>query len=171
MKHAGPMEIEIKVRIPSAESLERSLAEAGFGQVHPRALETSVLWDRAGELQGQESALRLRRYGAAATLTWKGKRLADPLLKIRPEVETAVADAGAMEGILRALGYLPIQAMAKQRSVWARGELEACVDEAPFGCFVELEGRREAIAEAMGQLGLQAKDVETRSYSSLFQQP
>ena len=101
MKHAGPLEIEVKLRIPSPEDLAPRLVAAGFGLVHPEALEVSVLWDRAGVLLAADSALRLRRYGDQATLTWKGPKVADPRLKIRPEQETAVADPEAMEAILR----------------------------------------------------------------------
>ena len=74
-----------------------------------------------------------------------------------------------MEGILSALGFEPVFPMIKSRSVWRREALEACLDEAPFGCYLELEGSREEIREAMGHLGLREDQVETRSYPALFQ--
>lgn len=168
MKHAGPLEIEIKLPIASLAFLQPRLASAGFTLTHPQAQELSVLWDRDGALRAQDNALRLRRYGATATLTWKGPRQADPRLKIRPEVETAIADPDAMEGILQALGYLPALTMVKSRSLWRRGDLEACLDEAPFGCFLELEGSREAIQKALEDLGLDGAPVEPRGYPTLF---
>ena len=168
MKHADLLEIEIKIAIPSLECLRPRLAKAGFAQTTPQAEESSVLWDREQVLRGQGSALRLRRYGPAATLTWKGPRQADPRLKIRPEIETAVEDPEAMEGILQALGFRPAFSMVKSRSLWTRGDLEACLDEAPFGCFIELEGSREAIQQAMEDLDLEGFPVETRSYADLF---
>jgi len=79
-----------------------------------------------------------------------------------------VADPEAMEGILRALGFAPALTMVKTRSIWTRGELEACLDETPFGCFLELEGAREAIAEAMAELDLGSDLVEPRSYADLY---
>jgi adenylate cyclase class 2 len=94
----------------------------------------------------------------------------DPLLKIRPELETAVEDPLALEGILAALGFGPVFTMAKSRTLWRRGELEACLDEAPFGCFLELEGDRESIHAAVRDLGLGEDQVETRSYPALFQE-
>jgi adenylate cyclase class 2 len=168
MKHAGPLEIEVKLRIPSTGAIRPLLAQEGFTLVHPEAVDTSRLWDRSGELFAQGSALRLRRYGDQALLTWKGPRQADPQLKIRPEVETAVADPAAMEEILRVLGFAPVLTMVKTRSVWVRGELEACLDETPFGSFLELEGARDAIAEAMAQLALGPGQVEPRSYAALY---
>ena len=46
--------------------------------------------------------------------------------------------------------------------------LEACLDEAPFGCFIELEGSREDIEQALLDLGLEGVPPETRSYATLF---
>jgi adenylate cyclase class 2 len=168
MKHTGPLEIEIKLPIPSLEGFPARLEAAGFRLTHAEAPETSVLWDQGGRLCGLGSALRLRSYGETATLTWKGPREEDPRLKIRPEVETAVADGEAMEGILRALGFEPALTMVKRRALWGRGALEACLDEAPFGCFIELEGSREDIEQALLDLGLEGVPPETRSYATLF---
>jgi adenylate cyclase class 2 len=168
MKHAGPLEIEVKVRVPSAQALEPLLVQAGFHPVHPAALEANRLWDRSGELLAQGSALRLRRYGGRAVLTWKGPRVADPRLKIRAEVETEVADPAAMEAILAALGFAPVLEIVKTRAIWQRDQLEACLDQTPYGCFLELEGSREAIGQAMTQLGLDAAQVEPRSYAALY---
>jgi adenylate cyclase class 2 len=170
MKHAGPLEVEVKLRIPSTGALRPVLQRAGFSETHPEAREANRLWDRAGELLAQDCALRLRQYGDQAILTWKGPRVADPHLKIRPEVETAVADPEAMEAILQALGFAPVLVMVKTRSIWARGGLEACLDDTPYGSFLELEGSREAIAGAMAELGLGEDLVEPRSYAVLYSQ-
>ena len=168
MKHAGVLEVEVKLRIPSTGAYDALLRQAGFSRTHPAAIESNRLWDRAGALLAEDCALRLRQYGAQATLTWKGPKVADPQLKIRPELETGVADAAAMEAILRALGYEPVLEMVKTRAIWTRGELEACLDDTPYGSFLELEGERGAIVEAMAQLGLGPEQIETRSYAALY---
>ena len=170
MKHADHVEIEMKFRIPALEPARLRLEACGFALAHAQGGEVSVLWDRNGELRSQGCALRLRRYDGQATLTWKGTRVPDPLLKIRPELETAVGDPLAVEGILGQLGFSPAFEMRKSRSIWRRGPLEACLDEAPFGCYLELEGTPEEIREAMGQLGLDEAQVEPRSYVTLFQE-
>jgi adenylate cyclase class 2 len=168
MKHADPLEIEVKLRIPSTGMMGPKLVQAGFALAHPAALEANVLWDREGELLAGDCALRLRRFGAASTLTWKGPKVADPHLKIRPEVETVVADPAAMEAILRALNFVPVLTMDKTRAIYTRGSLEACLDDTPFGSFLELEGDRAAISGAMAELGLGLDQVEPRSYAALY---
>lgn len=168
MKHAGHVETEMKFRIPGTAGVPERLEARGFLPVHPRAEERSALWDREGQLRSRGCALRVRRYGEQALFTWKGARRPDPLLKVRPEVETAVEDPAALEGILEALGFAKVMEMVKTRAIWRRGELEACLDEAPFGCFLELEGEPGDIRRAMEELGLDSSQVEVRSYPALF---
>ncbi|HJW08472.1 MAG TPA: class IV adenylate cyclase [Holophagaceae bacterium] len=163
------METELKLRIPATEPLKSMLAALGFMERIPAQREESVLWDRGGELRASGSALRVRRYAGGVRLTWKGPRQPDPELKIRPERETAVADGDELEAILRALGFEPTLRMVKTRAVWEREELEACLDETPFGCFLELEGEPQAIRAAMEHLCLDASRIETRSYAELFE--
>lgn len=165
-----PLETEVKLRVPSIEGLPGRLEALGFQLETPLQAETSTLWDRGAELFDQGCALRVRQYGGNATLTWKGRQQPDPRFKIRPELETAVADGAALEGILRALGYAPVLRMVKQRSVYRRGGLVACLDQAPFGCFMELEGAIEDLQAAQEDLGLAGAEVETRSYPALFRE-
>ncbi len=163
-----PMEIEVKLHIPSTAELVPGLMALGFQLEIPAQVERSVLWDRDTELFSRGCALRLRTYAGGSWITWKGPKVADPLLKIRPEIETSVANAQAMEGILRALGYNPVMAMEKTRAVLRREDLVACLDETPFGCYLELEGDPSAIRQAMLGLGLGPERAELRSYPTLF---
>jgi len=168
MKHKAVLETELKLRIPATGPYRPLLEALGFREVAPAQPELSVLWDRQGELRAANSALRTRAYAGQARLTWKGPKVPDPILKIRPEFETGIADADALEAILRALGYEPVLRMEKVRAVWERAELEACLDETPFGCYLELEGEPQAIRVAMEGLGLAPDRAEPRSYPELY---
>ena len=169
MKHKPALETELKLRIP-ATGPYRSLLEAlGFHEVTSAQPELSLLWDRNGELKATGSALRTRRFAGQFRVTWKGPKVPDAMLKIRPELETAVADLDALEAILRALGFEPVLRMEKVRAVWECTELEACLDETPFGCYLELEGEPQAIRVAMEGLDLATDRAEPRSYPELYQ--
>lgn len=169
MTHKSTLETELKLRIPATAPYGPLLAALGFQLTTPAQPESSVLWDRQGELRAGGSALRVRRYAGQTRLTWKGPKVPDALLKIRPEIETGVEDGAALEGILRALGFEPVMSMEKVRAVWSRVELVACVDETPFGCYLELEGDPQAIRGAMEGLGLAPDRAEPRSYPELYQ--
>ncbi|HET6330703.1 MAG TPA: class IV adenylate cyclase [Holophagaceae bacterium] len=168
LKHRNPIETELKLRIPAVAPMQTLLASMGFKEETPAQPELSVLWDRGEELRAKGEALRVRRYAGRVILTWKGAKLPDPVLKIRPEQETVVDDGEELEAILRALGFAPVLRMEKSRAVWAREELTACLDETPFGCFLELEGDANAIKAAAEHLSLGADRVEPRSYPTLF---
>lgn len=169
MKRKPAVETELKLRIPAPGPYRPLLAALGFLERIPAQAETSVLWDRNGELRAAGSALRTRRFAGTFRLTWKGPKVPDAMLKIRPEHETGIEDGEALEAILRALGYEPILRMEKVRAVWERAELEACLDETPFGCYLELEGDPQAIRAAMEGLGLAPDRAEPRSYPELYQ--
>ncbi|MBI1753168.1 MAG: class IV adenylate cyclase [Acidobacteria bacterium] len=168
MKHKPVLETELKLRIPATGPYRPLLEALGFREAISAQTETSVLWDRDGQLRAAGSALRTRTYAGHAWLTWKGPKVPDPILKIRPERETEIADAAALEAILRALGFEPVMRMEKVRAVWAREELEACLDETPFGSYLELEGEPQAIRAAMEGLGLAPDRAEPRSYPELY---
>ena len=169
MKHKSALEIELKLRIPATGPFRPLLEALGFHEVTPLQAEISVLWDRNGELRATGSALRTRDFAGRTRLTWKGPKVPDAMLKIRPEQETGIEDSAALEAILRALGFEPVLRMEKTRAVWERAELEACLDETPFGCYLELEGDPQAIRAAMEGLGLAPDRAEPRSYPELYQ--
>jgi adenylate cyclase, class 2 len=169
MKHKSTLETELKLRIPATGPLRPLLTALGFHEAVPRQAEVSVLWDRNGELRATGSALRTRSYAGQIRLTWKGPKVPDPMLKIRPEFETGVERLESLEAILHALGFEPVLRMEKTRAVWERAELEACLDETPFGCYLELEGDPQAIRVAMEGLGLAPDRAEPRSYPELFE--
>ncbi len=168
MAQSIPIETEVKLRIPSPEALRPLLAALSFIPVEPVQDEESTLWDRKGELLFDGCALRLRRYGSKSLLTWKGPLQPDPELKIRPEIQTVIMDHAAMEGILSSLGYAPVLRMTKRRAIFRREGLEACLDETPFGSYLELEGDPLSIRLTMEHLGLDASHIEPRSYAVLF---
>jgi adenylate cyclase, class 2 len=165
-----PTETEVKLRIPSIAGMAPRLEALGFQLEVPAQTERSVLWDRGTELFAKGCALRVRAYAGGFSITWKGPKVQDPLLKIRPELETAVTSAEAMEGILRALGYTPVLAMEKTRALWRRADLLACLDETPFGCYLELEGDPTTIHSVMDALDLGPELAELRSYPTLFRE-
>jgi len=170
MEHHSPIETEIKLRLSSLEGIQARLEALGFRLTVPTQSESSTLWDRGTQLLEQGCALRLRRYAGKAWLTWKGSKVPDLLLKIRPERETELSDPEAMDAILHALGFEPVMHMTKVRALMTREDLVACLDETPFGCFLELEGEAPAIHAAMAALGLGPELAEPRSYPTLFRE-
>ena len=126
-----------------------------------------------------DEALRLRREsadddsGTTATLTYKGP-LVDDVSKTREEVETEVADAAAMDDVLRAVGFEPAAEVEKERERFDLDGYVVALDHvAGLGEFVEVEtvGEEAAVAdlragafERCRRLGLDPDDAVQTSY-------
>ena len=169
MKFNLALETEVKIRIPNISSTRDLLESLGFRKEVEMQEEISTLWDSNGLLRSKQSALRLRVYAGETLLTYKGARLPHSQFKIRPESEVNVSDRDEMESILRYLGYEPMLTMIKHREIWNRPELTACIDETPFGLYLELEGEPSAIKLAMETFCKDPGKVEKRDYPTLYE--
>jgi len=163
-------EIEVKLRFDSPENALAKLQTLGAVESTPRLFEDNVLFDRTHDpLHRARKALRLRRVGGRAIVTYKGPVDGDHRHKVRVEHETEVADGDAAERILLALGYEPHWRYQKYRTEFALEQLHLCLDETPLGCFVELEGSPDEIDRAAEKLGFSIDDYVTASYRKLLE--
>ena len=162
---------EIEIKIP-CEDLGAARAKLRTLEASPRTplhFESNDMYDdSAGGFAGSGRALRLRRAGDAAFLTFKGPARFEDGVKVREERETRVSDPDETAAILTALGLAPRFRYEKNREEWT---LEGCVvalDETPIGDFVEIEGDPPAIRKAVSALGLDFADAVPYTYSRLY---
>lgn len=166
----GPVEREIKLRFDSVAAAQAAVATLGATPLRARRLQDDLLLDdEPGTLRERGCALRVRRDGDAAVLTWKGPPQPSSDLKIREELETPVASADVVLRVCRELGYVARFRYQKYRTEFALPQLVVAIDETPIGCFVELEGAEPAIEAAVSRLGLTRAHYVRDSYRSLFQ--
>ena len=163
-----PVEREIKLRFESPSAARAALDGLGARPLRGRRLQDDTLLDSDdGRLQRSGCALRVRRDGDRAAITWKGPVIAGPM-KAREEVETAVGLADDARRILGSLGFVPRFRYQKYREELSLDGLVVAIDETPIGTFVELEGEEAAIASVAGRLGRGPADYVVASYRSLF---
>jgi adenylate cyclase, class 2 len=157
-----PNRLEIEAKIPvemeQLESIRTRLLRLGARRLSPPLEEENFLMDFPdGRLREAGQALRIRRYGQEALLTFKGRILHHESLKRREELETVIAEAGALAEIFRRLGLEISFRYAKIRETYqleAEAEsLSVCLDQTPIGAFVEIEGREEAILRLAREFG------------------
>jgi adenylate cyclase class 2 len=164
------VEREIKFLVPSWREGETLLADAGGRIRDARYWEVNSLFDFPdGSLRAKGQALRVRRARGQAWITLKEPAPGGGGLKHRNEYESEVADADAVEGILRALGMAEQFRYEKYRQVYDVGELEGCLDETPIGCYIELEGSAESVHDVVERLGLSMGDGIVLSYPELYE--
>jgi adenylate cyclase class 2 len=162
-------EVEIKLPVDDRSAVRRRLLAIGLRVRSRRALERNMVYDTpAGELRSTGRLLRLRRYGPASVLTFKGPPRSGRH-KVREEREVAVADPAGFAAILERLGYRPVFYYEKYRTVFGGARAgQAALDETPIGDFLELEGAPRWIDSTARRLGYQPADYITASYGSLY---
>ena len=163
-----PREIEIKFLIADMQALEHRLRTLGFQCVTSSTHEVNTLYDLPGQqLRRKGELLRLRKYGETWRLTHKARGIAGKH-KSRAELETGVTDGKRMDGILRALGYLPVFVYEKYRSEWTDGIGHVVLDHTPIGDIAEIEGLARWIDRTAKMLGVTPAQYITKSYAELF---
>lgn len=161
-------EIEIKLPFPTAEEAVLRLTKIGGKPASGRVFEDNrILDDEHRSLSRAGRLLRIRTAGNRSILTVKSPVESDTRHKVREEIETEVADAGASIRLLERLGFRTIWRYQKYRSTFTLPGLEATVDETPIGCFVELEGDPQAIDRAAAELGFPPDRYVTATYREL----
>jgi adenylate cyclase class 2 len=162
------LEREIKLRFGSAQEARAAVLAIGATPVRGRRFQDDALFDNEREeLRERRCALRLRREEARSYVTFKGPVQPGPM-KLREELETAVSDAGALQGVLEHLGLRVWFRYQKYREEYALDGVVVAVDETPIGTFVELEGTEAGITAAAAALGRTTADYLLDSYCGLF---
>jgi adenylate cyclase class 2 len=165
----GPIETEIKIRVPSVEAAHEALARIGAQVTRARHIEDNLLFDFEGRvLRGRGHVLRLRETPSGAVLTFKGPYRLDDGLKSREEIEAGSADGSALRAILNRLGFVPVFRYQKYREAFSWQGQEIDLDETPIGTFLEIEGDGPGIHAAATALGFGPDDYLTDSYAALF---
>lgn len=164
------LEQEVKFQLPSIEVGASKLAALGARVETKRHFESNILYDFPDErLSKRDQALRLRRVGDDAWLTWKGPQRGATRIKQRRELETLVEDADAVEGILEALGMEETFRYEKFRTSYRLDEAVLTLDETPMGAFMEIEAAPERISELAEKIELDMADAISASYPRLYE--
>lgn len=163
---ARRLEKELKFADVEHESLRERLLDLGAERAAPSALEENLLLDRGAELRSGGRVLRVRRDRHGARLTLKGPLRLEGTLRVRPEQEVAVEDAGVLRQIFEELGFDVTRRYQKMREEWRLGGVTIALDHTPIGDFVEFEG--EGAEKVAQRCGLEPERGERRSYLRLY---
>ncbi len=163
-----PIEIEVKFAVADIVSMRQQILDTGAVS-RGRHFEINVRFDdAAGHLGRQQCLLRLRR-DDKTTLTFKSQPAdRDRQFKIHRELEVQVSDFDTMEQILASLGLERRQVYEKWRETFRLGQTDLCLDQMPFGDFLEIEGSKAAIRQAASRLELDWSRRILKNYLEMF---
>lgn len=162
------IETELKLWVDDLSAVEAKLVELGATLHAPRVLEKNLRYDLPdGSMTDDGIVLRLRQ-DSRVRLTYKEPGTLQDGIMSRFEAEVEVSDFKTMSLILERLGYVCSFAYEKYRTTYHLMESEVTLDEMPFGTFVEIEGNRDSIHNAMSALGLANAARIRMGYSTVF---
>ena len=162
------LEIEVKFFLEDIETIRERLIQSGDDS-NGRNFERNICFDNEDDgLFLSDSLLRLRK-DDRATLTYKATPDAgDPEFKVLKELEVEVSDFETMLNILCALGFHQSQSYEKYRETFTIGDAKLCLDQMPFGNFLEIEGGKDEIRNLAQQIGMQWSRRIIGNYRFLF---
>lgn len=176
-------EVEQKFAVADMPGLEARVLSLGGVASAPR-LESDQYYNHpARDFATTDEALRIRRIGDSAFLTYKGPKI-DATTKTRRELEIPLDAGNSTEWaeMLQTLGFRPVAEVRKRRRkvflAWQQRRVEVSLDDVEeVGQFVELEliaaesevaAARDCLAALAERLGL--GHGERRSYLELLLQ-
>lgn len=119
------------------------------------------------DLEKKKIFLRVRS-GFKNIVTLKiNKKKTDKFFQ-RDEYETEVKDVNLLSEIFSLLGFNKKLVMEKYRAIFKYQETTLCLDELPFGIFLEIEGKEDDITKVIKELNLGLEKKIIVSYWDLF---
>jgi len=166
-----PMETELKYIGANLDDVRHRLQTLDADFQGKRFESNTVFDDDARSLKVRGVLVRLRDDGRRILTVKRPPEGPVPQgVKAWDEHETRVDNPEAVAVLLQTLGLAPAFAYEKLREEWGFMGCHICLDQLPFGFFVEIEGPPEAIPEAARALGLDLCEPSTANYHELNRQ-
>ncbi|MBS3809265.1 MAG: class IV adenylate cyclase [Desulfobacterales bacterium] len=166
----APLEIEVKFYLPDPGRIKSRIKELG-AEFNDKSFEQNIRFeDPDCSLLKKNALLRLRKTDNRTELTYKGEppeKNRD--FKVHRELEITVNDFDTTTAILENLGFHAEQIYEKQRETYNLGDTVLCADQMPFGDFLEIEGRPDAIRQIAENLGLDWQERILANYLAIFE--
>ncbi len=169
MDTTAHLETEVKFNVPCLEKIKYNIIDLG-GISQGKTFELNIRYDDPRErLRSEGRLLRLRK-DKAARLTFKRRPSKfNPEFKSYLEYEVVVDDFETMGAILNQLGFRPVQRYEKIREAFIIDQCTVCLDQMPFGNFIEIEGREINITRMARKLGLDWNCRILANYLAIFE--
>jgi len=165
----SPLEIEVKFFLSDLNAVSNRIQNLGASSAG-RLFETNIRFeDRTNSLLQKKALLRLRQ-DKSARLTYKSMpAVNDAEYKIFNELEVEVSDFNKMRQILESLGYHKAQIYEKWRDSYTLTGTTCCIDEMPFGNFLEIEGQKKEIKAVAAKIGMPWERRILLNYLEMFE--
>ncbi len=164
-----PIEIEIKFEVKNIRELKKKLKKIRAKKIK-RYFEYNLAFDtKDKKLYKSKILLRLRKAAGKVILGYK-RKIPSRKYKQEEEIEIEVKDFEKMKKLLEKLGFYKSFIYEKVREVYKYKGTEICIDQLPFGTYLEIEGKEKDIKTVIDKLELDIKQGSTLNYRQLYNQ-
>lgn len=162
------LEIEVKFYLNSIKPVRNYLVKHKAAS-KGRLFESNIRFEDAEDgLSKKSSLLRLRK-DDKTTLTYKSKPpVSNDQYKVHNELEVHVSDFDKMKTILESIGFHQKQIYEKWRETFIINKTTVCIDQMPFGDFLEIEGEMDDIKSLAHAMALDWEKRIILNYIELF---
>ncbi len=159
------LEIEIKAFCNDMEQMRKKILNEGGSYVGVLQENDDYFNHPCRNFAETDEALRIRRSGDMAVVTYKGPKLSEKA-KTRYEREVSIDDPAGFQAIIEKLGFSRTGSVNKKREEYMIGEILVCLDTVEsLGTFVELELRSEESEEAEKDIFELAEKLELTNFT------
>lgn len=163
------IETEVKFKIQDLLELEKNIKSIGGKELHRNVFQRTVMMDTSEEQLIKRGVFLRVRDGEKKIMTVKSKLLGgDEKFKERQELEIEIGDVELAEKMMFELGFTKKWIMEKYRTEYELVDTILALDKLPFGNYLEIEGDKDSIEEAIRILGLENEERITNTYWHLF---
>ncbi len=154
------IEVESKFRSPGNDKVEKILTHLGAKKIGSVEMEDIYFAHPSKDFGKTDEALRLRKFGGGAELTYKGPRMSTESAKAREEISLKVDNPLSAQRIVERLGFKEFCVLRKTRNSYLLDKLRVDVDNVDdLGEYVELEILTESPERAVQLLDLARKEL------------
>ena len=163
------IETEVKFLLDDPEAMRRRLGKSGAVSAG-KVFEINYRYDdAANRLKAARCLLRLRRDNRSRLTFKRPNPEGGRLFKTHDELEIDVSDFDTANQILEAIGFHRAQVYEKNRETFTLDGTEICLDQMPYGDFLEIEGTPDTIPSTADRLGLDWHRRILANYLSIFE--
>jgi adenylate cyclase class 2 len=163
------IETEVKFKIENLSELEEKIKLIKGKELHRNVFQKTVMMDTIDEQLTKKGVSFRVRDGEKKIMTVKIKlQESDKRFKERQELEIEVSNVELAEKMMFELGFTKKLIMEKYRTEYELVGTILALDKLPFGNYLEIEGDKDSIEEAIRILKLENEDRITDTYWHLF---
>ncbi|HYC79881.1 MAG TPA: class IV adenylate cyclase [Candidatus Binatia bacterium] len=163
------MEVEIKIKIEDPNPIKEKIL-AGGGKKTEEGFQHDVYYDDGKGFFKSGNTLRIRTGTNKPLLTSKQCPVDhNEHVLSRPEFQTELEDADAMDKILQSIGFKPHVVKEKKYENYEFDGVIVEFHNLPFlGDFIEIEAPEEELKEVLPKIGLSVEMGLSKGYDRLF---